>query len=101
MHSTSIWPGQIYYNVLANPFSKTELSCYGDNDGKIMLNVINGAMPLTYTIIGSNDYFSSLTSSENFVTFDNLPSDSYQILISDINSCNSNEQIIDINSLIN
>ena len=97
LHSTSIWPGQIYYNVLANPFSKTELSCYGDNDGKIMLNVINGAMPLTYTIIGSNDYFSSLTSSENFVTFDNLPSDSYQILISDINSCNSNEQIIDIN----
>jgi len=56
-------------------------SCYGNNDGSILINVAGGTNPLQYSINGGTSY------STNNGIFKNLPQGQYTIKIRDKNNC--------------
>ena len=67
-------------------FSIEEPSCYGENDGRILVDtVLGGTAPYVYAING--------TSFTSFDQFNNLLSDTYEVTIQDANGCEWSEEI--------
>ena len=71
--------------VNISDISTTDVSCYGYSDGSINVSVIGGIGPYTFTI-GSN--------SNNTGNFENLQANTYQISLSDNNSCTVDTSVI-------
>ncbi len=55
-------------------------SCFGDENGSIVINASGGSAPISYTINGGADYQASNT-------FLNLAAGTYQIIVRDNNNC--------------
>jgi SprB repeat len=83
-------------NIAIN-VNKVDNICFGQNNGKITIKIINGTSPWVYTIIGPS-YITTQTfnTNGNLIELDNLLSGSYQITITDSLS-NSSTYLININ----
>ncbi|QGK77186.1 SprB repeat-containing protein, partial [Flavobacterium sp. SLB02] len=67
-----------FYTVALGP--KTNVTCFGGNDGKIQINVTNGTAPFTYYINGGT--------APN--TLQSLTAGTYNIKVVDANGCSAN-----------
>jgi len=67
---------------------KTDLDCYGDNDGTIVINANGGSGALQFSINNGSSFFASNA-------FTNLIAGTYQIIVADTAGCNETA-VIDI-----
>lgn len=71
---------------ISSSFFAVEPSCYEENDGQIVLDtVFGGSAPYVYSIDGNS--FSSLNQ------FNNLVSDTYDVVVQDANGCETTQTI--------
>lgn len=83
-----------YCSILT--FNKTDVSCYGNNDGSIDLEVFGGTSPFTY------NWTSSVGFSSNTQDLFNLPPALYTVVVMDLNGCSEAGSVtINEPSLIN
>lgn len=62
--------------------SKTDISCYGQNNGALAVSVNGGTMPYLYSIDGGNTFNTS-------ASFSGLTAKAYTVLVKDANQCSS------------
>jgi len=63
------------------------------NDGKIIINVVGGTQPFTYTLIYPNGSTTNLTLAIPTKVFDNLSSGTYTVGVSDSNGCSFLQEV--------
>lgn len=83
--------GQVTINVDENnnlelDLDSTDVSCFGENDGSITSNVINGLSPYSYSLDGGAGQGSN--------TFTNLGPGTYDVAVTDDNGCSVSETIV-------
>jgi len=76
----------------------TDTTC-GNNQGRLLVNLIGGSPPYTFTLSGSNGVSSTFTSSRPTYTFSNLYEGDYLLGISDLGPCTYSDTIT-INSIV-
>ena len=73
------------------------LLCYGDSSGSVSINGIFGSSPFLFSINYLNSQFSQTYASvDTFYVFDNLPDESYQIIINDALGCIDSLNVLNI-----
>jgi hypothetical protein len=72
--------------------SINNVNCYGDSNGKIILNGLTGSAPYLYHIYKNNSWISS-----GINEISNLPADTFNVFITDNNACSSDTQQVVIN----
>ncbi len=71
--------------ALGLSLSKTDISCYGENDGTITLNPSGGTRPYYFSIDNRASYI--IESDLTDLTLSNLEPETYEIWIRDVNGC--------------
>jgi hypothetical protein len=81
--------------IIANPGMLTasisgssQVSCHNDSDGKIVVTASGGTLPYSYSLNGGTPQASNI--------FDNLPSNTYRVVVRDINGCSVTTNAIEI-----
>ncbi len=70
-----------------NPTTSTDIDCFGELEGSITVNPINGAPPYQYSIDGGLNYVSTNV-------FNNLPGGTHHVYVKDAAGCIVNEDVI-------
>jgi N-acetylneuraminic acid mutarotase len=90
-HTNVLWeydPGNLCSGFTFSPVSGN-VSCFGDTNGSITVNVTAGSAPYQYSIDGGATYQSSST-------FSPLATGTYTVVVTDYNNCLTNTQTVNI-----
>ena len=95
IHETDLWPFPLGLTDVSSSSGKN-LDCNGDSDGELQVAGTGGTPPLVYNWSGPNG-FSVTESSGTFSIINNLSAGTYLVSISDVNGCNTPNDIITVN----
>jgi len=76
----------VYCNLTIDSLIISNASCFGDNNGWVVVNSLGGTSPLQYSLGGGL--------SQNNGTFAYLTAGTYYIDVTDVNNCTSNQSFI-------
>jgi uncharacterized protein (DUF2141 family) len=86
---TSIQTPNSFYTVEIDTINST---CSA-NDGQILVSLIGGSVPYTYTLVKPDSNTISITTNSTVQTFTNLTSGDYTIFIQDDSSCSYSQNV--------